>query len=82
VAEALKHADLLILRIGFDWNDPPKNKPHVEVGKLAEVVKHIILHYTKGWANGFNLPASSLWIEVWNEPDIQQFLKLSTREHN
>ncbi len=81
VAEAVKHADLLILRIGFDWNDPPKNKPHVEVGKLAEVVKHIVLHYTKGWANGFNLPASSLWIEVWNEPDIQQFWGLSSGEY-
>ncbi|MEM2791143.1 MAG: hypothetical protein QW075_04770, partial [Thermofilaceae archaeon] len=29
VEAALKLADVLILRIGYDWNDPPKNKPHV-----------------------------------------------------
>ena len=81
VAEAIKHADLLILRIGYDWNDPPKNKPHLDSGKLAEVVKHMVLHYTKGWGGGFHLPAGSLWIEVWNEPDTQQFWGLSAEEY-
>lgn len=81
MVEALKHAELVILRIGYDWNDPPKNKPHLELGKLAEVAKHIVLHYTRGWGDGFHLPANSLWIEVWNEPDIQQFWGLSAREY-
>jgi len=81
MAEALKRAEIVILRIGYDWNDPPKNKPHLELGKLAEVVKHVVLHYTKGWASGFHMPASSLWIEVWNEPDIQQFWGLSAEEY-
>ncbi len=81
MAEALKHAELVILRVGYDWNDPPKNKPHLEVLKLAEVAKRVVLHYTRDWAGGFHLPASSLWIEVWNEPDIQQFWGLSAEEY-
>ncbi len=79
VEEALKHADLLILRIGYDWNDPPKNKPHLSLEKLAEVAKRIALHYTAGWANGYNY-AGRIWVEVWNEPDIKQFWELSDEE--
>ena len=70
--EAAFHvADAVIFRIGYDWNNPPKNKPHVSLGKLAEIVKHIVMHYMKGWSKGYNYK-SILW-EVWNEPDIEQF---------
>ncbi|MEM0226176.1 MAG: cellulase family glycosylhydrolase [Thermofilaceae archaeon] len=78
VEAALKLADILILRIGYDWNDPPKNKPHVSFDKLAEVAKHIVLHYTKGWANGYNY--KNIWFEIWNEPDIDWFWNLSETE--
>lgn len=79
VEEALKHADLLILRLGYDWNDPPKNKPHLSLEKLAEVAKHVVLHYTAGWADGYNY-TGRIWVEVWNEPDIEQFWGLSDEE--
>ncbi|MEM1509250.1 MAG: hypothetical protein QXY49_02465 [Thermofilaceae archaeon] len=79
VEEALKHADLLIIRLGYDWHDPPKNKPHLSLQKLSEVAKHIVIHYTMGWANGYNY--TCIWIEVWNEPDIEQFWGLSENEY-
>jgi hypothetical protein len=43
--------------------DPPK-----DFDRYAEVVRHIVLHYNKGWANGhrYNI---RYW-EVWNEPDL------------
>lgn len=78
VTLALRVADLLILRIGYDWNDPPKNRPHLSVDKLAEVVKHLVLHYTKGWAGGYH--HESIWFEIWNEPDIDWFWNLSEAE--
>jgi len=39
VAEALKHADLLILRIGFDWNNPPKNKRALAAFQAATLIE-------------------------------------------
>ncbi|MBO5287523.1 MAG: hypothetical protein J6B34_05300 [Clostridia bacterium] len=36
--------------------------------KWAEICEHIILHYTQGWANGFNYNIE-YW-EIWNEPDL------------
>ncbi len=36
--------------------------------KWAEICEHIIAHYTRGWANGFNYDIE-YW-EIWNEPDL------------
>ncbi len=43
--------------------DPPK-----DFDRYAEVARHIVLHYNKGWANGFRYDIR-YW-EVWNEPDL------------
>lgn len=43
--------------------EPPK-----DLAKYAEVIRHIVLHYNKGWANGFH-HGVRYW-EVWNEPDL------------
>ncbi len=42
---------------------PPK-----DYHKWAEICEHIIMHYTEGWANGFNYDIE-YW-EIWNEPDL------------
>lgn len=42
---------------------PPK-----DFKKWAEICEHIIMHYTEGWANGFNYKLD-YW-EIWNEPDL------------
>ena len=36
--------------------------------KWAQICEHIIMHYTKGWANGFNYKIE-YW-EIWNEADL------------
>ncbi|HFC49371.1 MAG TPA: hypothetical protein ENJ59_01415, partial [Thermofilum sp.] len=71
VLAAMKVADVLIFRIGYDWHDPPKNWPHMGMDVAAQVAAHIVMHYTQGWANGYCF-RNILW-EVWNEPDIDRF---------
>lgn len=41
-----------------------------DLAKYAAVVRHIVLHFNKGWANGFT--DSVRYFEVWNEPDLGQ----------
>jgi xylan 1,4-beta-xylosidase len=56
----------VIFRIGRSEGsnvDPPK-----DLDKYANVAKHIVLHYNRGWANGFHYRIR-YW-EVWNEPDL------------
>jgi len=36
--------------------------------KWAQICEHIIAHYNKGWADGFNY-GIKYW-EIWNEPDL------------
>ncbi|MBQ8163598.1 MAG: hypothetical protein IJZ93_04450 [Clostridia bacterium] len=36
--------------------------------KWAQICEHIIMHYTEGWADGFNYDME-YW-EIWNEPDL------------
>lgn len=43
---------------------PPK-----DFKKWAEICEHIIMHYTQGWADGFNMDIE-YW-EIWNEPDCK-----------
>lgn len=39
--------------------------------KYAEVVKHIVMHYNQGWANGSMYGIR--YFEIWNEPDFLPF---------
>jgi len=42
-----------------------------DMDKYAAFVKQIVLHYNKGWANGFEYGIK--WWEIWNEPDFTPF---------
>jgi hypothetical protein len=56
----------VIFRIGRSEGsnvEPPK-----DFDRYAEVVKHIVLHYNRGWAKGFKY--NIRYWEVWNEPDL------------
>jgi hypothetical protein len=56
----------VIFRIGRSEGsnvDPPQ-----DFARYAEVAKHIVLHYNRGWANGFRY--NIRYWEVWNEPDL------------
>lgn len=51
-------------RIGRSWGadaDPP-----ADFDKFANIVKHVAMHYNKGWAKGFHYDIQ-YW-EFWNEP--------------
>ena len=57
---------------------PPK-----DFAKWARICEHIIMHYTEGWADGFNYDIR-YW-EIWNEPDnspdlIENQMWLGTKE--
>lgn len=53
---------------------PPVNiNPPADPAKWARVCEHVILHYTKGWANGCNYRITH-W-EIWNEPDNNPDIK-------
>ncbi len=43
--------------------------PPADFKKWAVICVHIIMHYNKGWANGFNYDIE-YW-EIWNEPDLE-----------
>lgn len=56
----------VIFRLGRDKNTAaPAPK---DVAKYAEIIQHIVLHYNRGWANGFQNTVK-YW-EIWNEPDL------------
>ena len=41
--------------------------PPADYGKWARICEHIIMHYTEGWADGFEYKIT-YW-EIWNEPE-------------
>ena len=52
---------------------PPK-----DFDKWAQICEHIIMHYTEGWANGYELDMP-YW-EIWCEPDLGPQLWTGTKE--
>ena len=54
--------------------EPPENLDH-----YAEVAKHIVLHYNRGWANGYRY-GIRYW-EVWNEPDLGRVFWGGSAQH-
>ena len=52
-------------RVGRSWG--ANINPPADFDKYANVVKHIAMHYNKGWANGFHY--NIRYWEFWNEPE-------------
>jgi hypothetical protein len=50
-------------RGGGTTAEPPR-----DLARYAEIIRHIVLHYEKGWAGGPH--ASVRYWEIWNEPDL------------
>jgi hypothetical protein len=59
------HAQVLFRlgRSGMTTAPPPAN-----VARYADIIRHIVLHYDRGWDHGMH-DAVKYW-EVWNEPDL------------
>jgi len=49
-------------------NSPPKNST-----VFAEVIKHVVMHYTQGWPGGTGHYYDFEYWEVWNEPELAMF---------
>ena len=49
------------------WSKKYNTLPPSDFAKWAQICEHVILHYTQGWANGFNFKID-YW-EIWNEAD-------------
>jgi hypothetical protein len=43
-------------------------EPPTDLVKYGEIIRHIVLHFNKGWDNGFH-ERVKYW-ELWNEPDL------------
>jgi xylan 1,4-beta-xylosidase len=56
----------VIFRIGR--SESSAVTPPADAARYAAVVRHIVLHYNQGWANGFR-HGIRYW-EIWNEPDL------------
>lgn len=71
----------VLFRVGRSEGADPQ--PPRDFDRYAAIVRHIVLHYNSGWANGQH-HAIADW-EIWNEPDLgklfwagtpQQFFQL------
>ena len=85
ISSIIRNGTQIVYRLGvtIEWGSkkytchPPK-----DFLKWAKICEHIIMHYNKGWANGFNYNIE-YW-EIWNEPENppmstgtkEQFLEL------
>jgi xylan 1,4-beta-xylosidase len=57
---------------------PYNKKPPADLPKYAAVLTHIVKHYCRGWANGFD-SAIKYW-EIGDEPDLNTFHFAGTPE--
>jgi xylan 1,4-beta-xylosidase len=55
-----------IFRLGRSEGSDPT--PPRDFDRYASIAKHIVLHYNRGWANGYRY-GIRYW-EIWNEPDL------------
>ncbi len=53
-------------------------EPPTDLDKYGEIIRHVVLHYNKGWANGFHY--NIRYWEVWNEPDLGRIWWTGTPE--
>ncbi len=60
----------IIYRLGvtIEWGTKQyTSHPPKDFAKWARICEHIIMHYNKGWCNGYNFNIE-YW-EIWNEPE-------------
>ena len=56
----------VLFRLGRSEGADPL--PPMDFARYASVAKHIVLHYNRGWANGYH-HGIRYW-KIWNEPDL------------
>jgi xylan 1,4-beta-xylosidase len=66
----------VLFRLGRSEGADPTPPPDFD--RYAAIARHIVLHYNKGWANGFHY-GIRYW-EVWNEPDLGKLFWSGTEQ--
>lgn len=70
ITAIVKTGAQIVYRFGvtIEWGSKKyRANPPEDFDKWARICEHIIMHYNKGWANGFNYNIE-YW-EIWNEPE-------------
>ena len=57
---------------------PYHTSPPKDYEKWARICEHVILHYTEGWADGFQY--NIRYWEIWNEPDNVKLHRVAAPE--
>jgi xylan 1,4-beta-xylosidase len=66
----------VLFRLGRSEGANPTPPPDFD--RYAAIAKHIVLHYNRGWANGYHYRIR-YW-EVWNEPDLGKVFWTGTEQ--
>ncbi|HEY6924386.1 MAG TPA: glycosyl hydrolase [Steroidobacteraceae bacterium] len=66
----------VIFRLGRSEGADPT--PPADFDRYAAIAKHVVLHYNRGWGNGFHY-GIRYW-EVWNEPDLGKLFWSGTEQ--
>ena len=66
----------VLFRLGRSEGADPT--PPADFDRYAAIAKHVVLHYNRGWANGFHY-GIRYW-EVWNEPDLGKLFWSGTEQ--
>ncbi|MGH8208672.1 MAG: GH39 family glycosyl hydrolase, partial [Steroidobacteraceae bacterium] len=76
IASIEKIGAQVLFRLGRSEGADPTPPPDFD--RYAAVAKHIVLHYNRGWANGYHY-GIRYW-EVWNEPDLGKLFWAGTEQ--
>src|SRR6185312_8717318 len=76
ITSIIKVGAQVLFRVGRSEGSDPTPPPDFD--QYAAIVKHIVLHYNRGWANGFHY-GIRYW-EVWNEPDLGKLFWSGTEQ--
>ena len=76
IASIVKIGAQVIFRLGRSEGADPTPPPNFD--RYAAIAKHIVLHYNRGWANGYHY-GIRYW-EVWNEPDLGKLFWSGTEQ--
>jgi len=76
IGSIVKIGAQVLFRVGRSEGANPTPPPDFD--RYAAIVKHIVLHYNRGWANGYHYDIR-YW-EVWNEPDLGKLFWTGTEQ--
>jgi xylan 1,4-beta-xylosidase len=66
----------VVFRLGRSEGADPT--PPADFDRYAAIAKHLVLHYNRGWGDGFHY--NIRYWEVWNEPDLGQLFWKGTEQ--